>query len=77
MKNEDVEEGVIIYEELESALVGVTFGMFNEPARAVYSVTKCADYFMSLGLTEEEAIEYVDFNVVDAYVGKGTPLFIE
>ena len=25
--------------------------------------------------TEEEAIEWMDFNVVNSYVGEGTPIF--
>jgi hypothetical protein len=28
------------------------------------------------GMTEEEALEYFHFNVVGAYVGKFTPVFI-
>jgi len=27
--------------------------------------------------TEEEAIEWVDYNVVGAYVGEGTPIFVK
>jgi len=27
-------------------------------------------------MSEEEAIEYMDFNVVGAYMGKKTPLFM-
>jgi hypothetical protein len=28
-------------------------------------------------MTEEEAIEYMDFNVVGSYVGDATPLFVK
>ena len=28
------------------------------------------------GLTHEDAIEYLDFNVLNAYVGENTPLYI-
>jgi hypothetical protein len=28
------------------------------------------------GMTEEEAIEFFEFNVVGAYVGGGTPVYV-
>ena len=28
------------------------------------------------GMTEEEAIEYIDFNIENAYIGKDTPIIV-
>jgi len=28
------------------------------------------------GMTEEEAIEFIDFNIVGAYVGESTPIIM-
>ena len=39
----------------------------------VYDFDKCVDIFMDINdWTEEEAIDWVEFNVVGAYVGEDT-----
>ena len=40
----------------------------------IYSVSKCID-ILSKDMTREEAIEYFDFNVSGAFVGKKTPIW--
>tara|TARA_R110000824_G_scaffold327563_1_gene514416 strand:+ start:729 stop:947 length:219 start_codon:yes stop_codon:yes gene_type:complete len=43
----------------------------------VYSVTKCLEILMERdGMSEDEAVEFFDFNVAGAYVGELTPLFV-
>jgi len=42
-----------------------------------YDVRKCLTILMERdGMTEEEAQEFFDFNVVGAWVGDDTPIFI-
>jgi len=44
---------------------------------AVYSYEKCVDILMQRdGMDREEALEYMEFNVTGAYVGKQTPVFV-
>ena len=43
----------------------------------VYDYDKCVEIFMSQGMSHEEAIEWMEFNVVNAYMGEGTPIFIK
>ena len=43
---------------------------------AVYSVRKILDELMSEGFSEEEAIEHFEFNIIGAWVGDGTPIFL-
>jgi hypothetical protein len=43
---------------------------------AVYDYDECVRVLREDGMTEEEAIEYMDYNVVDAYVGEHGPLFL-
>jgi hypothetical protein len=40
-----------------------------------YDYNKCVEILMEY-MTEEEAIEYMDFNVVGAYMGEDTPMFL-
>tara|TARA_Y100001937_G_scaffold13157_1_gene17218 strand:+ start:15215 stop:15436 length:222 start_codon:yes stop_codon:yes gene_type:complete len=42
-----------------------------------YDYWKCIDILRKRdGMSEEEAIEYMEFNVIGAYVGELTPAFI-
>jgi hypothetical protein len=41
-----------------------------------YDVNKCVKILMDQGMTEEEAIDYFEFNVVGAWMGEETPIFI-
>ena len=61
---------------LEDAIIGVGSRM-NMPDVLIYSYNKCVKIFMEKeGWTHEEAIEWMDFNVVGAWVGEGTPIFL-
>jgi|TARA_E500000178_G_C16333815_1_gene450140 hypothetical protein len=45
---------------------------------AVYDLAKCIKVLVDRdGMTETEAEEFMFFNVVDAYVGPSSPVFIE
>lgn len=59
---------------LEEALVGVGT-QFNKQI-AVYSRAKVLD-ILQQSMTLEEAEEYFDFNIVGAYVGEHTPIFLD
>ena len=48
----------------------------GQPDLLVYDVDKCITILMKDGMTDEEAIEYFEFNVVGSYVGEGTPIFL-
>ena len=60
---------------LDGAIIGVG-QQFDKPDRLIYDYDKCVDILMTdQGFTEEEAIEWMEFNVKGAYVGEGTPIF--
>lgn len=47
------------------------------PPLAVYDYAKCVDILVERdNMSHEEAIEFIEFNVVCAYVGAGTPIFL-
>lgn len=59
----------------DEALVGVGIQFSREVA--VYDYAKCIDVLMKRhGMEATDAIEYMEYNVVGAYVGKGTPVFL-
>jgi len=46
-------------------------------SKVVYDAEKVIKVLMTMDeMTEEEALEYFEFNIVGAYVGEETPLFI-
>ena len=71
------EEWMLTADGFDEAFIGVTeFRPVHLP-RAVYSYEKCVDILMQRdGMDREEALEYMEFNVTGAYVGKQTPVFV-
>jgi hypothetical protein len=60
----------------DDALLGVGRKKCS-PDSLVYDYEKCVDILMKRdGMTYEEAVEFMEFNVVDAYVGEHTPIFV-
>ena len=61
---------------LEDALIGTGWQFIQ--ALMVYSVKKVLEILMTRdGMSYEEAREFFEFNIVGAYVGAGTPVFVE
>lgn len=60
----------------EKAYVGHTAHSPTTYPCAVYDANKCLRILMQDGLSYTEAIEHLEFNVIGAYVGEGTPIFV-
>ena len=59
----------------EAAILGRGYRCGQEEILA-YSVSKCIEILMADGLTEEEAVDYFEFNVAGAWMGDQTPIWI-
>lgn len=71
---DDMGEPLLLADNLEAAIVGVTESM--EPV-VVYDHEKCIEIFVILEeMTEEDARDHMSYNVTGSYVGSKTPLFI-
>jgi Txe/YoeB family toxin of Txe-Axe toxin-antitoxin module len=57
---------------LDDAVLGVE----NYSMRLVYSIEKCIKILKRQGMSEIDAIEHLNYNVIGAYVGEQTPIFI-
>ena len=60
----------------EDALLGLARKKGAADSLAYY-YDKCVAILVERGMSDEEAIEWMEFNVVDAYVGPTTPVFIQ
>ena len=58
----------------DGALIGI--GTQFNTALAVYDWEECVELCIKDGMEYAEAVEYMDFNVTGAYMGKGTPIFL-
>ena len=67
---------------LDDAIVGMADVWVPNGAGAmtieklVYSGEKIVKVLMAQGMTEEEAYEFVDFNIAGAYMGEETPVIV-
>ena len=59
----------------EKALIGLGY-QFNTQL-AVYDWDKCVEILVDRDkISREEAVEWMDFNVTGAWVGRSTPVFV-
>ena len=71
------EKGLLIADGLDHAFVGLMM-RFNvlEPI-ACYDYDRVIQGYIEEGMTEEEAIEFFEFNVIGAYAGPRTPCYVQ
>jgi len=70
------EAQALLADGFEDALIGITENHHFRDV-AVYDYDDAVDILMVRdGMSEEEAIEFMEYNVVSAYVGESTPVFI-
>ena len=67
------EEECLTADGFEDALVGCTYGA---NVVAVYDINKMIEVLVEEGMEYEDAVEFLDYNVVGAYVGDKTPQYI-
>jgi hypothetical protein len=68
---------MLLADGFEGALIGVATRC-GQPTLAVYDANKCLQILIDRDdMNHEEALEYFNFNVIGAWVGDETPLFLE
>jgi len=72
----EIDEDFLLIDDRDSAIIGIgkRCGM---PDVVVYDQDKLIKSFMKDGMTFEEAIEWIDYNIIGAYVGERTPIVVE
>ena len=75
LENNYADSPILLADGFEEAFIGI-ITIFNNPI-ALYDADKCIAVLIERdGMSEEEAIEYFDFNVTGAYVGENTTAFL-
>ena len=66
----------LLVDGLNDAIIGFGHQFTNAPV-AIYDYDKCIKIFMRDNDWDyEDAMEWMQFNVIGAYVGEGTPIFM-
>lgn len=72
------EEGILYADGFDEAFIGWCWDTVNGVYRACYSYQRCVDLLVARdGMEAEDALEWMDFNVVGAYVGPRTPVYVD
>jgi hypothetical protein len=71
------DSNALLADGLEAAIIGVTCGQHEDQPRVVYDVERVCLLLEDQGMTREEAREWFDFNIIAAWVGPGTPLYMD
>ena len=67
---------ILLADGFEDAFIGVVES-FGAAPKACYDLGQCLDILMVRdNMDYDEAVEYMNFNVTQAYVGENTPAFI-
>jgi hypothetical protein len=69
---ENHEENTIFYDGFDDAIIGVELHTF----RVIYSTLKCIE-ILCKDMSEDDAREHFEFNVVGGYVGEKTPIYCD
>jgi hypothetical protein len=65
------DEGLLKIDGFNDAIIGV-----SSDIRIVYSIDKIID-ILKEDMTEDEAIEFFEFNIESAYIGDKTPIYVK
>ena len=66
-----LEDEAIRWDGLDECIIGA-----SSDGKVVYDIKKMITHFQAEGLSRENAIEHIDYNILGAYVGELTPIHI-
>ena len=73
----EINPDALLADGFDDALFGVCY-QFGQLPVVSYDYNKCIDILIERdGMSEEEALEYFEFNVLGSYMGPNTPVFIQ
>lgn len=77
MKDIDRETGVVRFDGLDEAIVGLASQYTKTPVVLCYDREKILEILMRDGMTAEDAEEYFEFNIGCLWAGDSTPIILE
>ena len=71
----DLDPEIIKMDGYDNCIIGIA-SCFGKDDVLAYNVEKIIQSLESQGMTNDEAWEYMEYNMMGAYVGERTPIFI-
>lgn len=72
----ELEEDILVMDGFDDAIIGYS-QRINDPTLAVYSWELMVKILMERdGMSDEEAMEYIEYNCLGAWVGERTPIIV-
>ena len=69
-------EEALLADGFDDAFIGICYRFGQDPI-ATYDYDKCIEVLMERdGMQYEDAVEYIEYNVLGAWFGVGTPCFV-
>ena len=65
----------LLADGFEDALIGWGMQATKMPV-AIYNYDKCVEILINEGSSQDDAIEWMEYNVTNAWYGEGTPIFM-
>jgi len=73
----DFNEDALFADGFDDAIIGIARRINMEPV-VTYDLEKCANILVERdGMEYSDAVEYLEFNAVGAWMGEQTPIFID
>ena len=72
---EMLDDDALIWDGCDDAIIGVA-RRCSEKGLLVYDYELLLSHFINDGMTEEEAAEWIDYNIASAWIGEQTPLLL-
>lgn len=73
---EDNDEETMFADGLDDAIIAISRDSINGKYRVVYDVARIVQVLINdQGMEEDDAYEYMEFNIIGAYVGEMTPIW--
>ena len=69
------EHNLIKWDGCDKAIIGIGYRCGQHPMY-VYDYPRLVEVFIDQGMTQDEAEEWVDYNIAGAWVGESTPIIM-
>jgi hypothetical protein len=66
-------DNILFADGLDEAIIGFEPNLW----RVVYSRNRCIEIIAAEGISTEDALEYLEYNTFNTYMGDKTPLWVE
>ena len=70
------ESKALFCDGFDNCILGIASRCGFEEDLIAYDYDKMIAQMVSQGMTQEEAVEFFEFNIIGAWLGKGTPIFV-